>query len=74
MTSDPAISTDLRWLLALLQTADSLYPTGAYAHSFGLEGMVDAGIVKDRASLRRFLLTSVLPTLRGVELPLVVHA
>lgn len=74
MNSAPAIATDLRWLLGLLQTSDSLYPTGAYAHSFGLEGMVDAGVVKDRESLRRFLLTSVLPTLSHVELPLVAHA
>lgn len=74
MNSDPAISTDIGWVLGLLQATDSLYPTGAYAHSFGLEGMVDAGVVRDRAGLRQFLLTSVLPTLRQVELPLVAHA
>jgi urease accessory protein len=74
MNSDPAISTDVQWLLGLLQASDSLYPTGAYAHSFGLEGMVDAGVVKDRETLRRFLLTSVLPTLRNVELPLAAQA
>ena len=74
MNSDPAINTDVRWLLGLLQASDSLYPTGAYAHSFGLEGMVDAGVVKDRETLRRFLLTTVLPTLRNVELPLAAHA
>lgn len=74
MNSDPAINTDVHWLLGLLQASDSLYPTGAYAHSFGLEGMVDAGVVADRDSLRRFLLTTVLPTLRNVELPLAAHA
>jgi urease accessory protein len=74
MNSDPAISTDVQWLLGLLQASDSLYPTGAYAHSFGLEGMVDAGVVKDRETLRRFLLTTVLPTLRNVELPLAAQA
>jgi urease accessory protein len=74
MSSDPATSTEIGWVLGLLQATDSLYPTGAYAHSFGLEGMVDAGVVRDREGLRRFLLTSVLPTLRQVELPLVAHA
>ena len=74
MNSDRAINTDVQWLLGLLQASDSLYPTGAYAHSFGLEGMVDAGVVKDRETLRRFLLTTVLPTLRNVELPLAAHA
>jgi urease accessory protein len=73
MNSDPATNTDVQWLLGLLQASDSLYPTGAYAHSFGLEGMVDAGVVKDRETLRRFLLTTVLPTLRNVELPLAAH-
>ena len=29
MNSDPAISTDVQWLLGLLQASDSLYPTGA---------------------------------------------
>ena len=31
----------------LLQTSDSLFPTGAYAHSSGLEGMVTEGWVDD---------------------------
>lgn len=73
MTSAPATGTEeavAGWLPALLQAADSFYPTGAYAHSFGLEGLVQQGVVRDRDSLREFLLTSVLPALRGVELPL----
>jgi urease accessory protein len=74
MSSDPAISTEAGWLLGLLQASDSLYPTGSYAHSFGLEGMIDAGAVRDRATLRTFLLNSVLPSLRNVDLPLAAHA
>jgi urease accessory protein len=74
MSSAPAIGTDTAWLLGLLQASDTLYPTGAYAHSFGLEGMIDAGVVRDRATLRAFLLNSVLPSLRNVDLPLAVHA
>lgn len=74
MNSAPATSTDTRWLLGLLQAGDSYYPTGAYAHSFGLEGLVQAGMVKDRATLREFILLSVLPALRQAELPLATQA
>lgn len=62
------------WLCGLLQAGDSFYPTGSYAHSFGLEGLVEAGVVRDRATQREFLFRSVLPALRQSELPLAVHA
>jgi urease accessory protein len=62
------------WLCGLLQLGDTFYPTGSYAHSFGLEGLVAEGVVVDRESLRQFLLFSVLPALRQAELPLVVQA
>jgi len=74
MSSAPATSTDTGWLLGLLQASDSLYPTGSYAHSFGLEGMIDAGAVRDRATLRTFLLNCVLPSLRNVDQPLASHS
>ncbi len=75
MTLDRATNTDAAsWLCSLLQIGDTFYPTGAYAHSFGLEGLVGEGLVRDRESLREFLLISVLPCLRQSELPLVVHA
>lgn len=74
MSSVPAISTDATWLVGLLQAGDSFYPTGSYAHSFGLEGLVQAGVIHDRATLREFLLRSALPALRQVELPLAAHA
>jgi len=74
MTSDPATSIDARWLVGLLQAGDSYYPTGAYAHSFGLEGLVQSGMIHDRATLREFVLRSVLPALRQAELPLAAHA
>ena len=78
MNSDRATSTDkvaaASWLLGLLQAGDSYYPTGAYAHSFGLEGLVHAGVVRDRATLREFVFLSVLPALRQAELPLAAHA
>jgi urease accessory protein len=65
---------DAAWLCGLLQAGDSFYPTGSYAHSFGLEGLVEAGVVRDRATLREFIFRSVLPALRQGELPLAIHA
>ncbi len=74
MNSAPAISTDAIWLVGLLQAGDSFYPTGSYAHSFGLEGLVQEGVIHDRATLREFLFRSAVPSLRHVELPLAAHA
>src|SRR5688572_10243171 len=61
------------WLGGLLQTGDSFYPTGSYAHSFGLEGLVQQGVVRDRATLRTFLLRAVAPALGHVDLPIAAH-
>jgi urease accessory protein len=47
MTPDP--------MLWLLQANDSAYPSGAYAHSFGLEEVVESGIVRTAADLEDFL-------------------
>lgn len=58
------------WVAFLLQASDSFYPTGAYAHSFGLEGLVQAGSVRDRATLRSFLLEQALPALARTDLPI----
>src|SRR6186713_2356297 len=67
-------SQDAAWLLGLLQAGDSFYPTGSYAHSFGLEGLVQENVVRDRATLRDFIFLSALPALRHTELPLAAHA
>lgn len=64
----------LAWLAPLLQATDSFYPTGAYAHSFGLEGLAQEGVVRDRATLRTFLLETVLPTLARTDLPVAARA
>jgi urease accessory protein len=74
MTSAPATNTDARWLVGLLQAGDSFYPTGGYAHSFGLEGLVEVGVVHDCDTLRSYFLLCALPALRQVELPLATHA
>ena len=42
-------------LLAVLQLADGLFPSGAFAHSFGLETYAQAGLVADRAGVESFL-------------------
>jgi urease accessory protein len=69
-----APNAEAAWLCALLQTADSFYPTGSYAHSFGLEGLVQENVIRDRATLREFIFRSALPALRHVELPLAAQA
>src|SRR5262249_61232591 len=48
MTADPALVT-------LLQFADGLFPSGGFAHSFGLETYVQDGRVRDRHDLERFV-------------------
>jgi urease accessory protein len=58
-----------QWLPALLQCADPLFPTGAYAHSFGLEEFVRLGGVQNEAGLVEFLRDQLLPLLERVELP-----
>lgn len=77
MNSDRAIATELAsapWLCGLLQSTDSLYPTGSYAHSFGLEGLIQQAVVRDRTTLRELLLRTALPALAHAELPMVAHA
>ena len=68
MKSDP-------WLW-LLQANDTAYPSGAYAHSFGLEELVESGVVRSPADLERFLANQILPALLTFEIPFFarVHA
>lgn len=76
MNSAPATGIEgiPAWLPGLLQACDSTYPTGGYAHSGGLEGLIQAGVISDPASLGLHLETVVLPALRQVELPLAAQA
>ncbi len=62
------------WLPALLQFSDAAFPTGAYAHSCGLEEIVHQGAVSDEESLREFLRIHFIPSLTHVDLPLVREA
>lgn len=43
------------WVLPLLQLCDSALPTGAFAHSFGMETYLDRGTVHDEESFRTWL-------------------
>ena len=61
-------------LLWLLQANDSQYPSGSYAHSYGLEELVEAGVVRDAAGLERFLETQIVPALLAFELPFFAQA
>jgi urease accessory protein len=46
-------------LLSLLHFSDSAFPTGGYAHSFGLETYCQAGLVRGREDLERFLVAQI---------------
>lgn len=58
-------------LWRLLQTSDSAFPVGGFAHSYGLEGMVQAGAVNTPADLREFIEATWIPVLTHIDLPLV---
>jgi urease accessory protein len=57
------------WLAGLIQTTDTLFPSGGYAHSYGLEEMVALGKIKDKNDLEAFLIGEILPSLADLELP-----
>ncbi|MEP4809092.1 MAG: urease accessory UreF family protein, partial [Luteolibacter sp.] len=61
-------------LLWLLQSNDTGYPSGGYAHSYGLEELVRVGVVKDAVGLEEFLLKQLLPNLLLFELPFFAKA
>jgi urease accessory protein len=65
MTPDP-ITNWLTW-----QAVDSAFPTGVFAHSWGLEAAWQQGEVPDSEALQRFLEASIQQTAYGA-LPLMV--
>tara|TARA_B100000809_G_scaffold200692_1_gene201008 strand:- start:323 stop:1039 length:717 start_codon:yes stop_codon:yes gene_type:complete len=66
--------TSFGWMGALLHFADSVLPVGAYAHSMGLEGMCQEGVVHDEESLRQFLRRDVRHSLVEVDLPIMARS
>jgi urease accessory protein len=61
------------WLW-LLQANDTAYPSGSYAHSFGLEELVESGVVKTPEDLENFLQSQILPALLTFEIPFFARA
>ena len=61
-------------LLFFLQSSDTLFPTGAYAHSLGMEEMIRDGAVTNEATLLEFLQQHILPATQHLDLPLVAWA
>ena len=59
----------IEWLGGLIQTTDTLFPSGGYAHSYGLEEMVALGKVQSKEDLEGFLMQEILPSLEKLELP-----
>lgn len=55
----------------LLQTSDSAFPVGGFAHSYGLEGMVQAGLIDSAGDLDLFIRETWLPVMTHVDFPLV---
>jgi urease accessory protein len=62
-------SKNYDWLGGLIQTTDTLFPSGGYAHSYGLEEMVALNQVTSAKDLEEFLMQQILPSLEKLELP-----
>ena len=60
---------DFAWLGGMIQTTDTLFPSGGYAHSYGLEEMVAFDKVRSKEDLEEFLIEQILPSLERLELP-----
>ena len=62
------------WLPWLLQVNDSAFPSGAYAHSLGLEELVQAEVVGTPEELEIFLNRQIIPSLLAFEVPVLAAA
>jgi urease accessory protein len=62
------------WLPWLLQVNDSQFPSGAYAHSLGLEELVQHGTVSSPDELEAFLRHQIVPSLLAFEIPYLLRA
>lgn len=60
---------DQNWVASLLQVSDPLFPTGAYAHSMGLEQWVATCGYKSGDDLLEFFLEHEGPALARLDLP-----
>jgi urease accessory protein len=62
------------WAPWFVQLGDSQFPSGSYAHSLGLEGLVQLGVVHDTATLRENLRAQVIPALLAFDVPFLLAA
>ena len=63
------VDQTLDWLPAMLQISDPLFPTGAYAHSMGLEQWAETCAYRSGDDLIEFFEGHVGPSLQRLELP-----
>lgn len=61
-------------LLRLLQTADSSFPSGAFAFSSGLETLAAEGRVNDAGDVHRLLVDQIVPRWLGFDRPFLNEA
>src|SRR5688572_29593262 len=61
-------------LLALLQLADTSAPIGGYAHSYGLEGLTQEGMLRDGRALRQVLDAAIRHSISTADMVGVVQA
>jgi urease accessory protein len=69
-----AAPTSAATLLSLIWLASPALPVGGFSYSEGLEPAVDAGLVRDEASARDWLLDQLVLGLASSELPLLAAA
>lgn len=70
----PENSSDHQWIPSLLQVSDPLFPTGAYAHSMGLEQWASTCDYRSGEDLTHFFKDHAGPSLARLELPYLRYA
>ena len=53
-TESKSGNSQSNWLGGLIQTTDTLFPSGGYAHSYGLEEQVSLGLIRTKEHLEEF--------------------
>src|SRR3954447_9145996 len=70
----PEHVTEASRLLRLLQLTDSGFPTGAFAFSHGLEGLVSSGFITREGDVEQFISVQLREGFAGIECPAMAHA